>query len=194
MNLYYNKQNSIPSVLLTVGKTDAAFELDLRGHFNLLTLQVINYNVKGIKLPKLSGLTVFQSGGSTFVDLTQLDVSGFNSIYQILIDRTDNIIVVGYGGQSSLASIDLNEVKIAGAYITTVESLLGNSSLLQVNFGGNNLSVLAVDTVLSDLDTNGLLNGTLNLSGGTNAAPTGGGANPNLLSLAGKGWVINVNP
>jgi len=59
---------------------------------------------------------------------------------------------------------------------------------------GTALDVISVDAILAGCDAAGLNGGFLNLSGGTNAAPSGGAQNPNLVSLLAKMWGIMVNP
>jgi hypothetical protein len=66
-------------------------------------------------------------------------------------------------------------------------------SLKNVQFPTAALTLASVDGILAYLDSTGVTGGTLVLNGGTSSAPTGGGANPNLVSLTGKGWTIAVN-
>lgn len=72
-------------------------------------------------------------------------------------------------------------------------SIVNCPLLIEVRFDGNALGVSSVDNILSVLDANGLSGGSLLLGGGTNAVPTGGPANVNLLSLVGKGWTVTTN-
>jgi hypothetical protein len=54
------------------------------------------------------------------------------------------------------------------------------------------LSQTSVNNILISLDTAGQLNGTVNLAGGTSAAPSGAGATAKT-SLQGKGWTVVTN-
>jgi Leucine-rich repeat (LRR) protein len=56
----------------------------------------------------------------------------------------------------------------------------------------NQLKSSDVDNILYDLDKSGKTNGILNLSGGTNGAPTAFGS-PYTASLANKGWIVLTN-
>ncbi len=56
----------------------------------------------------------------------------------------------------------------------------------------NQLKSSDVDNILYDLDKSGKTNGILNLSGGTNAAPSAFGY-PYTSSLVSKGWIISIN-
>lgn len=102
-------------------------------------------------------------------------------------------------GNNSLTLVNINS-NINGALNITGNALLdtiqmgayvGDSLLISLN--DNALNTVCVDSILLSLDTNGGLNGTLNIAGGTNSIPTGGVANPNLVSLQGKGWTIFTN-
>ena len=91
-----------------------------------------------------------------------------------------------------LNELFVNQQGIGSGLLQNV-SIVNCPSLLNVSFFDNALTVTSVDSILQILDTNGLSNGTVTLTGGTNAPPTGGGANPNLLSLLSKGWTVDVN-
>ena len=64
----------------------------------------------------------------------------------------------------------------------------------QITFNGCALSVTSVDSILANVNTAGVSNGTLDISGGTNASPTGGGTNADYLALIGRGWTVTINP
>ena len=77
--------------------------------------------------------------------------------------------------------------------LTTVTIPNTLTALEILDLRSNALTIASVDAVLLNLDTSGVLNGTVDLSGGTNASPTGGAANVNKLSLEGKGWTVLIN-
>jgi len=56
----------------------------------------------------------------------------------------------------------------------------------------NALTQAAVDNVLAALVESGAINGTLNLSGGTNAIPSAAGLADKAI-LEGDGWTVTVN-
>jgi hypothetical protein len=66
-------------------------------------------------------------------------------------------------------------------------------SCVFVILSGNALNQLSIDNILSSLDLGGEINGFVDLSGGTNASPTSGAANANVVSLQGKGWTVTIN-
>lgn len=76
----------------------------------------------------------------------------------------------------------------SSAYI----SLFAEDNALPANPGG---PAEGIDDILSNLAANCLANnGTANLNTpGTNAAPTGGGANADYVALTGSGWIVSIN-
>jgi uncharacterized protein YjbI with pentapeptide repeats len=74
----------------------------------------------------------------------------------------------------------------------TSANLSGCSSLAYVSMAGCALTESAVDAILAALDTAGLSNGTVDVSGGTNAIPSAAGLT-SKTNLEGKGWTVTVN-
>lgn len=64
--------------------------------------------------------------------------------------------------------------------------------LTQLNAAGCALTQANVDYILATLDSNGATGGTLDLSGGTSAAPSAAGV-ASQANLEGKGWTVSVN-
>jgi hypothetical protein len=88
----------------------------------------------------------------------------------------------------SLRDIYLNKNEIETIYIP--KTLINIS---EINLSDNKLTQQAVDMILYNMDQSGVTTATINLSGGTNASPTGGVLNPNYVSLTGKGNTIIIN-
>jgi hypothetical protein len=102
-------------------------------------------------------------------------------------------------GNPLLTNISL-PILAASGYIFIVNnpslnSLTVSASLncIDVNCSNNALNLMSVDNMLAALDASGVINGVVNLSGGTNATPTGGALNVNVVSLQGKGWTVTTN-
>jgi len=74
--------------------------------------------------------------------------------------------------------------------LTTVTLTVLNAA--SVVMAGAALNVASVNAILIAADANGALSGTMDLSGGTSAAPTGAGitAKNNLIA---KGWIVATN-
>jgi hypothetical protein len=97
--------------------------------------------------------------------------------------------------------MEFNSLDFTG--ITTITQIFNNSTGLQhINITGcvnleevelmdNALTEASVDHVLITLDDNGLTNGYIDISGGTNSAPSVAAA---VASLTLKGWSVTVNP
>jgi hypothetical protein len=96
---------------------------------------------------------------------TSLDFTGITSLRQLYNDNTG-----------------LQHINITGCV-----------NLDDVQLNNNALTQASVNHVLFTLDDNGLTGGFVNLSGGTNSAPSGLGATA-AANLLVKGWSVSVNP
>jgi hypothetical protein len=76
-----------------------------------------------------------------------------------------------------------------GSALTTMD-VSGNPTITLLDLSGCALD--DVDQLFIDLDANGAINGTVDVSGGTNAAPTGASsaARANLVT---NGWTVTHN-
>lgn len=97
----------------------------------------------------------------------------------------------------NIYSLDLSNMKgLAQLYhccsVLAHINITGSTSLIDVDLNTNALTVESVDHVLITLDNNGLSNGNVSLSGGTNAIPSVAGAAA-VANLTGKGWVVATN-
>lgn len=66
------------------------------------------------------------------------------------------------------------------------------ASLLTIRMENNLLTQAAVDSILNDLVTAGSSNGTVNVGGTGNAAPSGAGA-ADAATLVSRGWTVTTN-
>lgn len=134
-----------------------------------------------IVYPKFSNRTIQEIeiplGAVTKIDVTKIITLTKLSIIPSLITSIDisknvdlvNLLITG----SNLASIDISN----------------NPDLQFINLSADLFSVTNVNDILIQLDSNGISNGTLTLSGAPQ--PTGSGitARDNLIA---KGWTINI--
>jgi hypothetical protein len=70
--------------------------------------------------------------------------------------------------------------------------ITGSPSVQYIFANNCAIPTIQVDSILVQLDTNGVTDGTVNLSGGTNGIPTATGLAAKI-SLEGKGWTVTVN-
>ena len=76
--------------------------------------------------------------------------------------------------------------------LTSISSMANYSQCVNIDGNGCALDLTTVGNIITETDTNGLSNGTLNISGGTNAlVPLS--AQTALTSLLGKGWTVTHN-
>lgn len=95
--------------------------------------------------------------------------------------------LIGVNNKPALISLAVNNNALSSVDVS------GSILLTNVNLNTNTLSQSAVDAVLAALNINGASNGSVNLAGTGNAAPTGGGANADLVALQGRGWTVTTN-
>lgn len=86
----------------------------------------------------------------------------------------------------------LTQIQASGCNFTTIASLVGNVLCSTISFQGSSLDQTTVDMIFNDTDSNGVSNGTLNVSGGTNSAPSGASLTART-NLIGRGWTLTFN-
>jgi len=117
--------------------------------------------------------------------------TSLNNAYKLNgIDEWDSdnmqIISLDLTGLTSLRELTNTQSSLAFVNITDC------TKLIDVNLSDASLYEITVDHILITLDNNGLLNGTVNLSGGASAAPSVAGAAA-AANLTGKGWTVTTN-
>lgn len=175
----------------------ATFDLPASSAFNSVTHLSAIGAIGPFAVPSTAGLT------ENMASLLQLNLSNTS----IEIDLSNNTalthLYLNNWAGNDLVNANSNPYTGSAAslqYMTCYDSIgitsldIGNNPLLlHLNAANCSLTSGAVDAILVDLDTAGLSNGTLDISGGTNAAPTGGASNPEVLSLQAKGWTVTHN-
>jgi len=76
--------------------------------------------------------------------------------------------------------------------LTSITSMAGCLSTNLIDHNGCALTQASVDNIFNDTDSNGVSNGTLNVSGGTNSAPSGASLTART-NLIGRGWTLTFN-
>lgn len=161
-------------------------ELDLNNNSNVADTNYTIGNIAGHSLA-----TVFIQGNK----LTTIGTISSSMLSSLNISFNPILTSVG----SITAGTSFALFQIAGnPSLTTIGSLAGiaNQVSTGVDLSQNAFTATVVSQILIDFDNGGLLNGALDLSGGTNAGagsltPAGATARTNLL---GKGWTIAMNP
>ena len=141
--------------------------------------------------------------------LTSVNLTGSTALEELRLDDSDfSAGIPNITGLTSLQWLDMDQCGITGNVDLSMLpelygfDLSGNTGLTSVtlfeqvleNVIINNaaLTEASVNDILAWLDGGGVLNGYVELSGGTNAAPTGDGLTA-VTNLEGKGWSIFVN-
>ena len=165
-----------------------------------------------IKISTNSNLEVISLNSLTTADkiiiddnssLETIDLSSLDNIKVIAEDTGNNILYIDENN-SNLKSLDISGLimvtnNVISLVLTTgfpnLEEVILNNAVdaTNVDIRFANLTQTSVDNILMALDTAGYSNGTVDLSGGTSAAPSVGTGQPAVTSLQGKGWTVTTN-
>ncbi len=156
----------------------------------------------------------------TAVDFSGLDTSNVTSMYAMLLGCS-SLVSVDFSGldTSNVTSMEsllgscssLVSVDFSGLDFSSVTMMMGfatNASSLEnitvgsafsnspcVNYGSAffscRLNVASVDAILASINAAGTFGGALGFEGPTNAIPTGGAANADVVALRARYWEIN---
>ena len=155
----------------------------------------------------VSGLTALQTLYCQYNVLTSLDVSSLTAL-QTLFCNSNSLTSLDVSGLTALYYLDchansLTSLDVSG--LTALQTLycqdnaltsLDVSGLTDLNYLDSSVNNITDDTVinaiLAALVAGGLLNGVVNLSGGTNAAPSGQGI-VDAGTLVTNGWTVTTN-
>ena len=153
------------------------------------------------------------------LDVTQIvfisegvsSISNLSDLENLSLLRLENgslSSVDGYQNLTSLSYINFKLNDLVGnidlsklSNLITIQ--LQNNLIDSINLGSNApfslfdastnaLTQASVDNIINETDTNGVSNGSLNLSGGTNSAPSASSSTA-LANLIGKGWTVTTN-
>ena len=133
----------------------------------------------------VTGLTLLRFIRCGRVELTSLDIST-NTALTNLGCKNNQLTSLDISANTALTYLECDGNQLTSLDIST------NTALTNLSCNGNQLTVASVNSILIDLDTHGLPDGYLDLSGGGNAAPTGEGETA-VFNLTDKGWSVTTN-
>jgi len=196
----------------------AASIVSITGLQNLTNLNNFNADWNGLQSINLSGIISLtfvdisdnNIPGTGTNSLTSVNLSGCTALQTLRLDDSDfSAGIPSLAGLTSLRIIDFDQCSISG-----VVDLTGLPALADLDFSGNTaltsiviadaqpindfdsdgcaLTETAVDDILVVLSNNGITNGYVDLSGGTNAIPSAIGLAAKL-ALEADGWLVTVN-
>lgn len=159
---------------------------------NLFDVDISDCDIPGTNTPSL---TSFNFSGSNNIEELRMDdsnfsgginVSNLSDLYWLDVDQC-NLPSLDVSGLSSLYYLDA-----WGNENMTSLNITGCQSLVDIYADECALTEASVNAILIELDNLGNTGGYINISGGTNAAPTGLGIAA-VISLMGKGWNLSYN-
>ena len=106
--------------------------------------------------------------------------------YSIIISGNDLLTNLDISSLTTCTSLNIS----SNTLLQTI-SITSSLSCTNVSFNANGLTSSCVDNIFDMLDLAGYTDGTLDISGGTNAAPTVD--LPSKTNLLGKNWSITDN-
>lgn len=166
-------------------------------------------NLSGLSNLKVADVSDCEEPGTGAKSLKSVNLTGCTALENLRLDDSDfSAGIPNLTGLTSLQYLDLDQCGITGNVdLSTLPALTGfdlsgNTGLTSVTVFEQQLNDVAisnaalteesVNDILMWLDGSGVINGYVDLSGGTNAVPTGNGAaaKNNLIN---KGWNVFVN-
>jgi len=178
--------------------------VDLSGMASLTSMSVFGSTLTTLDASGCSALGSVNMGGAL---LSSADFSNCTDLLTLLIDNTQGSFSLNLSNCTTLADLRADtSSEVIGMNLTGCSGLTGifmpnvpnlvtvtlTTMPASVVMAGAALNVASVNAILIAADANGALSGTMDLSGGTSAAPTGAGitAKNNLIA---KGWTVATN-
>ena len=109
-----------------------------------------------------------------------------SSITALDVNGKSLTALTGLSSLTALATLDCSSNSLAALDVS------GNDLLTNLDASANALTETEVNNILIALDGFGLSSGTVDLSGGTNSAPSGAGSTA-ATNLTGKSWSVTTN-
>jgi hypothetical protein len=161
-------------------------------HFCIRDQAITNMPDPGTQLPVVQQLWIYNCGQSgTLAPSSSMlfDILAYSNSYTS-VDLTNQFPLpaqaVPAGSATSVPRVDMH------ANSLTSVTLTGCPALLYLDFSSNSLGQAAVDGILAAVDGFSTSNGTLNVGGTGNSAPSGTGAT-HKTNLTGRGWTVTTN-
>ena len=136
-----------------------------------------------------NNLTYFTMNYCPNADLNTADISSLVNATTVRLNY-NGTMTVNANTISSLTSA--TRLDILGAASFTVGSETWSGTLTSINLSDNNMTQASVDNALGAVVNGGASNGSINLSGASNSAPSATGL-AHKTTLEGRGWTVTVN-
>lgn len=184
--------DSYVDLLLTGSGADGFTAMNCDGpqydNFFLLNLRgdVCIYSSDSDSVPEGGIVGIVSSGEGTGMGPVEFDVTGMTGLTSLQLGFTGGALIIGLDDLSSLQSLQWNN-----SAVTTID-LSGKPNLQEVVMTGNALDAAAVDHIIITVAANNIPGSIIDLSGGTNAAPTAASAAA-AASIVSNGGSVTTN-
>jgi hypothetical protein len=192
------------------GETCTYSLTEIRGIQNFTALTDLQLDYQNFPSFDVSGMTTLEEldlsnntllsyvnfgSGLPNLDDLQLDSCNFSGAFDFTIFPAIEEIRVQINNFTSIDASNLLNLQFllvrSNPNLSNLD-ITGSPSIYFINASDCAIPTLLVDSILVQLDANGVTDGTVNLSGGTNGIPTATGLAAKA-SLEGKGWTVDVN-
>ncbi len=178
--------------------------LDVSAFSQLVVLQCGGNSLTSISVSGLTLLTTVDANNNL---LTSLDVSVLSSLVTCYCS-SNALTSLDFSSNPGIVTIDCSQNNLTSLILTNCTALnsvhCGNNALTglilppallidDVDCSNNALTQEAVDGILLELVTSGWTGGSVNLSGGTNAAPSAPTGQSYVTALTNNGWNVVTN-
>ena len=189
---------------------------------NLTNLQTFDADWNGLQTVDLSGMTSLtyvdvsdcKLNGVGANSLTSINVTGCTNITELRLDDSDFSAnglssIVGLSDLTNLTNIDMDQSGLSGTLdLSGFPSLIfldvfGNQNVTEVIITGSqpieifyaddcSFTQVAIDNVLTELSQNGIINGTIQMTGASMSLASEA-ALPAIRTLSNNGWSMDLN-
>lgn len=178
---------------------------------NLSSVSGSSFNIQTYGCSNLSSITPpstpsvirsFDVNGCNLTGSLNFSAHTFSGSVFVQINLQDNGLLTSFSMGAQTATYRI--INFANTGITNFSSIISQFLAQPVggvtpilNFQGCGMSTTQVNSTLSQLDaklTSALVAGTSINIAGSNAAPTGGASNANVVSLVSKGFIVTLTP
>lgn len=146
-----------------------------------------------LSLPALTNvrnILVGQNYGSNYPTLASMSFPALVSATGDVTIMSNALTTLNLGGSAGVCTI--SSISFSGSGALANLTVAASFKCAAIDISGNQLSLTSVNNLLVALVTGRLANGSIDISGGSNASPSGAGAAA-VVTLTANGWSVTTN-